>query len=61
MAGIKIKDTMLINPDHTIQTANIFIIDEKIAHIANQRISIDLDDGVKHNYELFKDVLAPLK
>ena len=25
------------------------------------RISIDLDDGVKHNYELFKDVLAPIK
>ena len=28
--------------------------DEKIAHIANQRISIDLDDGVKANYEKFK-------
>ena len=33
MTGIKIKDIMLINPDHTIQTANIFIVDEKIAHI----------------------------
>ena len=30
--------------------------DEKIAHIANQRISIDLDDGVKVNYEKFKDM-----
>ncbi len=27
--------------------------DEKIAHIANQRIKIDLDDGVKVNYEKF--------
>lgn len=35
--------------------------DEKIAHIANQRISIDLDDGVKVNYEKFKDILAKLK
>ena len=35
--------------------------DEKIAHIANQRISIDLDDGVKVNYEKFKDVLAKIK
>ena len=35
--------------------------DEKIAHIANQRISIDLDDGVKVNYEKFKDILAKIK
>lgn len=35
--------------------------DEKIAHIANQRISIDLDDGVKINYEKFKDILAKIK
>ena len=33
----------------------------KIHHLADERISIDLDDGVKHNYELFKDVLAPIK
>ena len=35
--------------------------DEKIAHIANQRISIYLDDGVKVNYEKFKDILARIK
>ena len=35
--------------------------DEKIAHIANQRISIDLDDGVKANYEKFKDILGRIK
>lgn len=35
--------------------------DEKIAHIANQRIDIDLDDGVKVNYEKFKDILAKIK
>lgn len=35
--------------------------DEKIAHIANQRVSIDLDNGVKVNYEKFKDILAKIK
>lgn len=35
--------------------------EEKIHHLADQMISIDLDDGVKHNYEIFKDVLAKIK
>lgn len=37
------------------------IYEEKIHHLADQMISIDLDDGVKHNYEIFKDVLAKIK
>ena len=35
--------------------------EEKIHHIADQMIDIDLDDGVKHNYAIFKDVLAKIK
>lgn len=35
--------------------------DEKIAHIANQKINIDFDDGIKENYEKFKDILAKIK
>lgn len=35
--------------------------EEKIAHLANQRIKIDLDDGVKVNYAKFQDVLAKIK
>ena len=35
--------------------------DEKIAHLANKRISIELDDGVKVNYDKFKDILAKIK
>ncbi len=35
--------------------------EEKIHHLADQMIAIDLDDGVKHNYALFKDVLAKIK
>ena len=35
--------------------------EEKIHHLADRNISIDLDDGVKHNYALFGDVLAKIK
>ena len=35
--------------------------EEKIHHLADQNIEIDLDDGVKHNYGLFADVLAKIK
>jgi hypothetical protein len=37
------------------------VYEEKIHHLADQMISIDLDDGVKHNYAIFKDVLAKIK
>ena len=29
--------------------------------VATQKISIDLDDGVKVNYQKFKEVLVPIK
>ena len=35
--------------------------EEKIHHLADQYISIDLDDGVKVNYAKFQDVLAKIK
>ena len=35
--------------------------EEKIHHLADQMIAIDLDDGVKKNYEIFQDVLAKIK
>ena len=35
--------------------------EEKIHHLADQNIEIDLDDGVKVNYAKFADVLAPIK
>ena len=34
--------------------------EEKVHHLADQNIKIDLDDGVKHNYALFEDVLAKI-
>ena len=41
---------------YTKQLGEIRIYDEAMAHIANQRIVIDLDDGVKVNYEKFQGV-----
>ena len=43
------------------QAEEIRVYEEKIHHLADQMIHIDLDDGVKHNYEIFKDVLAKIK
>lgn len=35
--------------------------EEKVHHLADQMIEIDLDDGVKVNYAKFRDVLAKIK
>ena len=43
------------------QAAEIHAYEEKIHHLADQMISIDLDDGVKVNYAKFADVLAKIK
>ena len=55
------KDAQKRQADLNAKLQEIKEYDEKIAHIANQRISIDLDDGVKTNYEKFKDILAKIK
>ena len=43
------------------QALEIQKYEEKVHHLADQNIEIHLDDGVKHNYELFADVLAKIK
>ncbi|MBE5038677.1 BREX-1 system adenine-specific DNA-methyltransferase PglX [Subdoligranulum sp. DSM 109015] len=43
------------------QDAELRTYEEKIHHLADQMISIDLDDGVKVNYAKFQDVLAKIK
>ena len=35
--------------------------EEKIHHLADRMIAIDLDDGVKVNYAKFQDVLEKIK
>lgn len=56
----KVKLTKKLN---TLKAQNdeIHAYEEKIHHLADQMISIDLDDGVKVNYAKFKDVLAKIK
>ena len=43
------------------QQAELATFDEKLRHCADQRISLDLDDGVKVNYGKFGDLLADVK
>ena len=54
-ASEKSKATKAVTK-YTKQLAEMKIYDEAIAHIANQRIKIDLDDGVKVNYAKFQGV-----
>jgi len=56
----KIKLTKKLNTLKA-QDEEIHTYEEKIHHLADQMINIDLDDGVKHNYALFQDVLAKIK
>lgn len=44
----------------TDQLAEITKFEEKIHHFADMNIVLDLDDGVKKNYEIFEDVLAKI-
>jgi len=43
------------------QQAELRTFDENLRHYADQRISLDLDDGVKLNYRKFLDLLAEAK
>ena len=45
----------------TEQAAELHDYEEKVHHLADQMISIDLDDGVKKNYAIFQDILAKIK
>jgi len=56
----KVKLTKKLNSLRD-QDEELHAYEEKIHHLADQMINIDLDDGVKHNYALFQDVLAKIK
>ena len=43
------------------QQAELSSFEEKLRHYADQRIALDLDDGVKVNYGRFGDLLAEVK
>lgn len=44
----------------TAQAEELRLYEEIIHHLADQMITIDLDDGVKNNYAIFQDVLAKI-
>jgi hypothetical protein len=56
----KVKESKIIK-DLQDKAVELHTYEEKIHHLADQMISIELDDGVKKNYEIFKDVLAKIK
>ena len=58
-AEIKRKEKELQNLHK--QQAELSSFEEKLRHYADQRISLDLDDGVKVNYGRFGDLLANVK
>ena len=45
----------------TRQYLELLAFDEKLRHYADQRIRLDLDDGVKVNYSKFGDLLSEVK
>ena len=55
---IKAEKTLAKYKDQLAETSKF---EEKLHHLADQMISIDLDDGVKKNYAIFQDVLAKIK
>lgn len=58
--GVRVKlQKQLTAVQAQVEEARLY--EEKIHHLADQMLEIDLDDGVKHNYAIFKDVLAKIK
>ncbi len=64
IANVSTGERVKLNKRLTIlqaQDTEIRTYEEKIHHLADQMLSIDLDDGVKKNYAIFQDVLAKIK
>lgn len=59
-AGERVKLSKRLAVLHA-QADEIHDYEERIHHLADKMIRIDLDDGVKKNYEIFQDVLAKIK
>ena len=58
--GVRVKlQKQLATVQAQVEEARLY--EEKIHHLADQMLEIDLDDSVKHNYAIFKDVLAKIK
>ncbi|MDD3138069.1 MAG: BREX-1 system adenine-specific DNA-methyltransferase PglX [Lachnospiraceae bacterium] len=64
IAGASTSERVKLNKELSIlqdRATEIREYEEKIHHLADQMIRIDLDDGVKNNYAIFQDILAKIK
>ena len=43
------------------QDDELLAYEEKVHHLADQMISLNMDDGIKRNYEKLADILSKLK
>ncbi|MBD5149893.1 MAG: BREX-1 system adenine-specific DNA-methyltransferase PglX [Oscillibacter sp.] len=62
--GVSTSERVKLSKRHAAlqaQAAEIREYEEKVHHLADQMIKIDLDDGVKKNYAIFQDILAKIK
>ena len=62
--GASTSERVRINKRLTAVKAHVEelrLYEEEIHHLADQMISIDLNDGFKRNYDRFKDVLSKVK
>jgi hypothetical protein len=63
LRSVKGADHVKLTKQHsklTDQLRETSVFEEKVHNLADQRIEIDLDDGVKKNYEIFADILAKI-
>ena len=63
MSGLSTSDRVKLNKELTnlkAQAEEIRLYEEKIHHLADRMISLDLHEGVKKNYDQLKEVLSKL-
>lgn len=58
--SVKVRKTAELQTRRA-QLEEISAYEEILQHFADRHMSLDLDDGVKHNYELFPGLLAKIK
>ena len=56
--SVKLKKQLAI---YNAQAEEVRLYEEQIHHLADQMISLNLDDGVKDNYARIQPVLAKFK
>lgn len=61
IANIDRKNYQMEINDIDLKISEIIPFDEELDHLANQMIELDLDNGVKNNYDIFEKILFSIK